>query len=134
MLEAGALDVGEWAVELEAAQVLTGERFSHDLLAEAVTAGIPEPLGAALHLRLAQVQQARRAPPIVVARHWMAAREPERALPFLLEAAKQDEQALLPREAADLYARATALLSAAGRNEEAAVARAAELCCRQPRG
>ncbi len=63
---------------------------------------------------LAEVLEARRTPPIRVALHWMEARLPERALPFLLDAADVDEQAMRPREAAELYSRAAILLESSG--------------------
>ena len=129
VLEERALAVGEAAVELESAQVLSGERFSHDLVQEAVASGIPDALRSALHRRLAEVLEARRTPPIRVALHWMEARLPERALPFLLDAADVDEQAMRPREAAELYSRAATLLESSGRAAEAARARAAEQRC-----
>jgi DNA-binding SARP family transcriptional activator len=131
VLEVGALQVGEAAVELEAAQVMAGERFTHDLVHEAVAGSIPEPLRRMLHLRLAEVLERLKAPPVVVAHHWFEAGEPQRALPSLLQAANEDEEVMLPGEAAELYARAAALLLEAGRHEEAALARAREARCRQ---
>jgi hypothetical protein len=131
VLEVGALRVGEAAMELEAAQVMTGERFTHDLLHEAVAGAIPEPLRRMLHLRLAEVFEQRGAPPVVVAHHWFEAGQGQRALPSLMRAASEDEEGLLPGEAANLYARAAALLTEAGRPEEAALARAREARCRQ---
>lgn len=131
VLEVGALQVGEAAVELEAAQVMAGERFTHDLVHEAVTGSIPEPLRRMLHLRLAEVLERLKAPPVVVAHHWFEAGEPQRALPSLLQAANDDEEVMLPGEAAELYARAAALLLEAGRHDEAALAQAREARCRQ---
>jgi len=131
VLEVGALQVGEAAVELEAAQVMAGERFTHDLVHEAVAGAVPEPLRRMLHLRLAEVLERLKAPPVVVAHHWFEAGEPQRALPSLLQAANDDEEVMLPDEAAELYARAAALLLEAGRHDEAALARAREARCRQ---
>ncbi|MFY0566593.1 BTAD domain-containing putative transcriptional regulator [Archangium lansingense] len=116
--------------ELEAAQVLMGERFSHDLVLEAVLASIPPAAARVLHVRLAQTLEQDGAPAIHLAHHWMEAGEVERALPYLLASAHADEQMLPPEQAADHYARAAALMEATGRHEEAAQARAAEARCR----
>lgn len=131
VLEVGALQVGEAAVELEAAQVMAGERFTHDLVHEAVAGAVPTPLRRMLHVRLGEVLERMKAPPVVVAHHWFEAGEPQRALPSLLRAANDDEEVMLPSEAAELYARAAALLTEAGRHDEAALARTREVRCRQ---
>ncbi|WP_395854535.1 hypothetical protein [Cystobacter fuscus] len=131
VLEVGALQVGEAAVELEAAQVMVGERFTHDLIHEAVAGAIPEPLRRMLHLRLAEVLEGRGAPPVVLAHHWFEAGETQRAIPALMRAATEDEEVLQPGATADLYARAAALLTEAGRHDEAHQARAREARCRQ---
>ncbi|WPB73409.1 BTAD domain-containing putative transcriptional regulator [Archangium violaceum] len=78
VLEVGALQVGEAAVELEAAQVMAGERFTHDLVHEAVAVAIPEPLRRMLHVRLGEVLERMKAPPVVVAHHWFEAGDPQR--------------------------------------------------------
>ncbi|MDC0722815.1 BTAD domain-containing putative transcriptional regulator [Nannocystis bainbridge] len=134
-LVTGALEVTPTALqsafaELEAAQVLMGERFSHDLVLEEVLASTPPAAARALHIRLAHALEQDGAPPIHLAHHWMEAGEVERALPFLLASAHADEQMLPPEQAADHYARAAALMEAMGRHEEAARARAAEARCR----
>ncbi|MFY0584213.1 hypothetical protein ACN28S_66790 [Cystobacter fuscus] len=131
VLEVGALQVGEAAVELEAAQVMVGERFTHDLIHEAVAGAIPEPLRRMLHLRLAEVLEGRGAPPVILAHHWFEAGEAQRAIPALMRAATEDEEVLQPGATADLYARAAALLTEAGRHDEAHQARAREARCRQ---
>ncbi|WP_199242769.1 AAA family ATPase [Vitiosangium sp. GDMCC 1.1324] len=116
--------------ELEAAQVLVGERFSHDLVLEAVRAGIPPAAARVLSGRLATVLERDGAPAILLAHHWMEAGSVDRALPYLLASAHADEQVLPPEQAADHYARAAALMDTAGRPGEAARARIAEARCR----
>ncbi|RYZ43581.1 MAG: AAA family ATPase [Myxococcaceae bacterium] len=116
--------------ELESAQVLMGERFSHDLVMEAVRAGMAPGEIRVLHGQLATTLEADPAPSILLAHHWLAAGHVERALPHLLASAHSDEQALPPEEAAEHYARAAALMSATGQREEASRARAAEARCR----
>ncbi|MBF5043394.1 AAA family ATPase [Aggregicoccus sp. 17bor-14] len=134
VLEASLVDVGEAAAELEEAQVLRSERFTHDLVHEAVEAGTPPALARALHARLAEVLVTRAAPPVRVAHHWFAAGESQRAVPFLMQAAGVDEDVMLPTEAADLYARAAGLLEGAGQLEQAAAARRREAECRRAAG
>ncbi|SEL91232.1 transcriptional regulator, SARP family [Stigmatella aurantiaca] len=116
--------------ELETAQVLMGERFSHDLVREAVLASLPPTAARALHGRLATVFENGGAPPLVLAHHWLEAGAMERALPHLLAAARSEEQVLPMEQAADHYARAAILMEQAGRNKEALQARAAEARCR----
>ncbi|WNG35872.1 AAA family ATPase [Archangium violaceum] len=129
-LEVTASAIHAALAELEAAQVLVGERFSHDLVLEAVRASLPPAAARVLHGRLATVLERDRVPAILLAHHWMEAGSVERALPFLLASAHADEQVLPPEQAADHYARAAALMVAAGRLEEAVQARTAEARCR----
>ncbi|MDC0712007.1 BTAD domain-containing putative transcriptional regulator [Stigmatella sp. ncwal1] len=116
--------------ELETAQVLMGERFSHDLVREAVLASLLPAAARTLHGRLATVFENERAPPLVLAHHWLEAGAVERALPHLLAAARSEEQVLPLEQAADHYARAALLMEQAGRTKEAMQARAAEVRCR----
>ncbi|AKQ66505.1 transcriptional regulator, AfsR/DnrI/RedD family [Myxococcus hansupus] len=120
--------------ELESAQILVGERFTHDLVMEAVRASVSASAARFLHERLARAFEQDAAPAIVVAHHWMEAGQDERALPFLLTAAQVDERLLPKGQAAGHYARAAMLLEAAGRHEEAVNARAAEARCRRAEG
>ncbi len=117
--------------ELESAQILVAERFTHDLVLEAVHASVSDSAARFLHGRLARVFERDGAPAIILAHHWMEAGQEDRALPFLLAAAHADERLLPKGQAAGHYARAAALLEAVGRGYEAANARAAESRCRQ---
>jgi DNA-binding SARP family transcriptional activator len=138
VLETGLLPLAGAVAELEAAQVLRHERFTHDLVFEAVREALPTSLAPLLHRRLAAAFERRAAsggggaasghgapvPPAVVARHWQGGGLPARAAERLLEAAAQLEASgLRHADAAGLYAEAAALL--AGSGEEAAAARAA---------
>lgn len=120
VLEVRPLSFSEPLRELEAAQILRGERFTHDLVLEAVRASIPMAVGALLHRRLAQQLERRRAAPAIIAQHWMDGGEARRAVPFLLSAAQADESHLRRTEAAANYARAATILESAGELEEAA--------------
>jgi hypothetical protein len=124
VLEMPALALATHVAELEAAQIFRGERFTHDLLFEVVRQGVPRSLEALLHRRLAVALEQRKAPPAVVAQHWLEGNEPRRAVPFLIAAAQAEASALRHLEAAVLYHRAAALLEEMGNSEEAARVRA----------
>jgi DNA-binding SARP family transcriptional activator len=117
VMEVPALELDGPVAELEAAQILRGsgpssDAFSHDLVQEAVKAAIPAHVQRLLHQRLAEALEARRAPPAVVAQHWLASAEPWRARPALLAAADGYDAMLRTQEAAELRARAAALQAA----------------------
>ncbi|RIH89472.1 ATP-binding protein [Calidithermus roseus] len=104
--------------ELERAQLVRGERFSHDLILEAVVAGMPQGVGALLHRRVATWLAQEKANPARVAEHWLAGGEPERAVPFLLEAARRAEHASLLGEALRFYRQAAQILQDHGTPEQ----------------
>ncbi|RKH01228.1 ATP-binding protein [Corallococcus carmarthensis] len=131
VLHAKPADANDALAELEAAQVLMGERFSHDLVMEAVRAGMGAGEERVLHTRLATVFEEDGAPSILLAHHWLGAGGTERALPHLMASARSDEQVLPPELAAEHYARAAALMQSLGQHEDAMQARAAEARCRQ---
>ncbi|WP_304466047.1 BTAD domain-containing putative transcriptional regulator [Vitiosangium sp. GDMCC 1.1324] len=120
VLEVSPLSFAEPLRELEAAQIFRGERFTHDLVLEAVRGSLPAALGALLHRRLAQQLEKRRAAPTIIALHWLEGGESRRAVPFLLAAAQADEAHLRRAEASTSYARAASILESAGEVEEAA--------------
>ena len=99
--------VAPWR-ELEDANVFAGEAFSHDLVREAVTAGVPLVLARALHRRIAHWLQVAGTPPARVAGHWAACEDwPRAAAAFEQGAAealrwsrRPEELALLQRAAA----------------------------------
>lgn len=66
-----------------------GYRFRHALVREALVDGIPPHRRAALHRAVAQRLEGAGAPPGLVGRHWLAAGDPDSALPFCLAAARQ---------------------------------------------
>jgi len=63
--------------------------FRHGLVREAVYAEIPWTRRRAHHRQVAESLERAGAPPQLVAEHWLAAREPERARPELLAAAER---------------------------------------------
>lgn len=74
-----ALDLAEPWRELEAAQVMQGDRFAHDLVFEAVRDAVPAVLQRWLHGRIAEALAQRDAPPQRLGAHWRDAGEPARA-------------------------------------------------------
>lgn len=83
--------VQPWA-ELEAAQIMSGSRFAHDLIAQAALRSVPLPVRALLHARIAAHLQSRtdthpkRAAPEHLALHWEAAGQPNSAAPHWVKA------------------------------------------------
>ncbi len=118
-LEVPVLSLGPALRELEAAQVLRGERFTHDLVCEAVQASLPRPLRLAIDRRLAELLEVRQAPPAEVAPHWLAAEEGLRAVPLLLRAVEDEVSARRFTEAAEHLHRVAAVLDEHGRGDEA---------------
>lgn len=102
-----------WA-ELEAAQIMTGERFSHDLLFEAVQTSTPEAVRGWLNRAAARALERRGANPARVARHWLEGGDEASAAPWLLRAAARARDTFDLREAADLYAQAGKIYQAIG--------------------
>jgi serine/threonine protein kinase/tetratricopeptide (TPR) repeat protein len=96
----------------------------HVRMREAVAARIPPGVTAALHRRLAAaLEEWGLAPPALMARHWQAAGEPERAVVCLLEAARQAAAKLAFERAASFYHQALALLPEAPANRGQAALR-----------
>lgn len=93
-----------WA-ELEAAQLLRGNAFVHDLLYEATLSGVPASIKTYLHQQIALYLESKQADPARIASHWLEG-EPGRAIPFLTQAAKQAENSYQLLEAAHFYQRA----------------------------
>ncbi|MCP3062599.1 AAA family ATPase [Myxococcus sp. K38C18041901] len=124
VLEMTPMSLATHISELEAAHVLRGERFTHDLLFDVVREAIPPSLVPLLHRRLASALEQRRAAPVVVAQHWLEGKEPQRAAPFLVAAANAEASAFRHMEAALLYYRAATALEEAGALDEAARVRA----------
>ncbi|WP_045234782.1 BTAD domain-containing putative transcriptional regulator [Deinococcus pimensis] len=113
--------IGAWE-ELEAAQILVGERFSHDLVQDSVRNATPSAVRQILHRSAARVLQRDHAPAGVIARHWLAAQEPGHAAPFLLDAAGHAADTLRTQEAIDLYRQAALAFRASGEEDRARTA------------
>lgn len=103
----------EALADAQAAGLLTGRHFAHDLVREALLRATPEPLQAVLHAGIAS-HCADVLPPHRLAGHWWAAGNVPAALQATLAAASLDQQR-------GLHASAQALLSAAqARTQDAA--------------
>jgi DNA-binding CsgD family transcriptional regulator len=85
--EAGLAELLEQGVLIESERGTAS--FRHDLAREAVYADTPWPRRRALHRSLAELLDARSAEPGLVAEHWVAAGERERARPALVAAARR---------------------------------------------
>lgn len=105
VLEATPWELLEPWAELEAAQMLRGNAFTHDLLYEATLGSIPASIKAYLHRQIAAYLEGVGADPARIAGHWLGA-EPARAVPFLVQAARRAEEAYRLTEAAQFYEQA----------------------------
>lgn len=74
--------------ELEDAQIITHERFSHDLVYESVLRDMTPAVRATLHRRAARILERHGAPPARVAQHWLHGNDARQAVPHLLRAAQ----------------------------------------------
>jgi transposase InsO family protein len=112
VLRLGLLDLTAAWEELEAAQVVSGERFSHDTVREAVLASVHAPVRTLLHRACARVLAGAPVHPARVARHWAEAGDPGQAAPWFLRAAETALQTLRPEEAGAYYDEAAAARAA----------------------
>lgn len=87
VLGVSAMQFADALNELEAAQVLRGNAFAHDLVFEAVLDSVPATIAAHTHGQVAQWLQQHGGEPARVAGHWIAAGQESRALPWLQRAA-----------------------------------------------
>jgi DNA-binding SARP family transcriptional activator len=124
VLETSPLSFGPQLRELEAAQILQGERFTHDLVLETVRDSTPAAMRSLLHRRLAKALERRGTAPATIAQHWLQGGEQRLAVPFLLAAAMADESSMRWTEANESFLRAASILEALGETLEAARVRA----------
>ena len=109
-----SLDLVDAWSELEAAEVLRGAEFAHDLIAEAARDALPGPIARSLHAEVARWMEQRGGAPARIAEHWIEAGESGRSVPHLLDAARQAQAAWQPERAASLWEQAAGLLREAG--------------------
>lgn len=98
VLGVSAMQLADALNELESAQVLRGTQFAHDLVFDAVRDSVPEAIAQHTHAHVAQWLERHGGEPARVARHWVAAQQPARALPWLTRAAEAAGAALRRKE------------------------------------
>jgi DNA-binding SARP family transcriptional activator len=121
--ERSVLELADAWAQLEAAGVLRGRSFAHDLVLAATLRSIINPVASYLHAAVAQQLEIAAAAadgvagagiePARLADHWLAAEQAARALPWLAQAADRARQQLRPQEEADFLSRWIALIEAA---------------------
>ena len=90
MLDCKAFELQAALAELEQAQIMQRERFQHDLLLEAVRAGISSSVKRFLHRTCAGFLE-EHGDPARVAQHWLEAAEYDRAVPAMIAAAENTQ-------------------------------------------
>jgi tetratricopeptide (TPR) repeat protein len=120
VLRSPALALADAWSELEGAQVLRGAAFAHDLVRDAVLAGVPAAIAAHLHAAIGQFLQARGGCPAArVAAHFEAGGEREQAAACWVQAGHQATTALRYVEATDAFERGARGYLEAGRSADA---------------
>jgi DNA-binding SARP family transcriptional activator len=119
VLQVGAMQLADALNELEAAQVLRGTAFAHDLVFDAVRASVPEAIAQLTHARVASWLEPRQAEPARIAGHWLAAGRDAMALPWLARAAERAGMALRRREQIDFLDHQSRIEAALGQRAAA---------------
>ena len=117
VLGTSAMQLADAINELEAAQVMRGKIFAHDLVFETVRAGIPPAVAVHTHGQIAAWLEGRNGEPARMAEHWIAAEQPARAIRPLSEAARRAAQRTAYSQAATFAERAAALARSLGNDE-----------------
>lgn len=117
VLKTPALALADAWAELEAAQVLSGSAFAHDLVFDAVARGVPAEIARHVHADVAEVLQRAQAEPARVGAHWEAAARPADAAAQFERAAAHTCDAGRLVEARELWQRAARLHAAAGQHD-----------------
>lgn len=114
VLGASAMQFADALNELESAQVLRGTQFAHDLVFDAVRAGVPSSIARHTHGKVAHWLEQHAGEPARVARHWLDAEQAVRALPWLERAAAAAGAALRVKEQVVFLKHKSAIEEAAG--------------------
>lgn len=96
VLGAPVLEVAQHWSELEAAQIVRGNRFWHDIVYEAVARDTPAAMTQILHRSAARVLRRLGAMPTRVAQHWLEGGSPAEAIPSLQVAEAYAQANFLP--------------------------------------
>ena len=119
VLGVGALALAEAFRELEAAQVLKGTSFAHDLVFDAVLRSVPRVISTHTHAQVAAWLEVHAGEPARIAQHWIDGQAPARAAHWLGLAAQSAARALRNVEQLSFLERKTDLECAAGDREAA---------------
>ena len=114
VLRASSLQFADALNELEAAHVLRGTQFAHDLVYDTVRAGVPSAIAQHLHSQVAAWIGEHGGEPARVASHWIAGGRAALALPWLERAADAARLALRPKEVVDFLDRKAAIEDESG--------------------
>ena len=121
VLGVSALQFADALNELEAAQVLRGNAFAHDLVFEAVRGSVPGTIAAHTHAQVALWLEQHAGEAARIARHWIDANLGLRALPWLQQAADAARCALRAKEYIAFMERKSAIEEQGGLLESAFV-------------
>lgn len=117
LLHTPALRLADAWGELEAAQVLRGAQFAHDLVFEAVLAGVPQAIARHSHRSLAAWLEQHGGEPERIADHWQSAGEIGRSVEHLMEAGHRGMDRSFIAQARIHYERAVAAARESGQRE-----------------
>lgn len=114
-----ALELSDaWAV-LQRLGILGDAGVDHDLYAEVALASLPPPIARVLHARAAQWLEDKAVEPARLAAHWRAAGDEARALPHLVQAARQAWRASLAEDTFTMFHDAAVIAAGCGRADQA---------------
>lgn len=119
VLQASAMQFADALNELEAAQVMRGDAFAHDLVFDAVRASVPATIAVHTHANVAAYLEPLGAEPARIAQHWIEAKQPQRALGWLQQAADRARHGLRLKEYIGFMERKSAIHEAGGDNAAA---------------
>jgi DNA-binding SARP family transcriptional activator/tetratricopeptide (TPR) repeat protein len=121
VLEKPAFELAQAHAELEEAQILRGNAFTHDLVFEAALSSLPGALKRVLHANTAAYLEAKDANPALVALHWEGAGDGDKTAQWLMKAARNASALGLYTEVIDLLERAIAAATSKALRLEAQV-------------
>jgi DNA-binding SARP family transcriptional activator len=105
--------------ELEAANVLVGDAFTHDLVYEAAVRSVPASIARRLHATVADFLERRAGEPAPIAQHYLDAGCEAKAVPHLASAARRAWAVGRGTEAGAFFLRAAEIERTAGRLDSA---------------
>lgn len=114
VLGASILDLADPWAELEAAGVLRGNAFAHDLVSEGTLETMPQVLAASLHGAVAQWLIGQLGDAARIASHLIDAAREREAVPWLMQAAAHASQRIQLRDATRFCEQAAAICRRAG--------------------